>query len=694
MKNYLKVKFTLLCLICSVLFEMKAQTITPDSNPSISGTVCPTISTGYSVSIPSGFANCSILWTPTNGSLASPNGNRTVSINWDDTPGATATLTCKFTNCGNSNDNTTATWSALILSVKGQNFDAYGNSVTIDYCTTNSVTINVPHMWVQGTGGVAQPPLQEVIYSWTLPSGWTTNGGLNTTVNSITIYPTHCAVSGTGMVSVKGNIIDRCGSAELSNAATISLNGARPVVSLVIPQGYTGSTACNTTPVTFTADLSPSLSCASSYSWTKPSSWTLVGQSGNQVTLQPSGGPDDATTGSISVAVTFSCGTTITSGNYTPPYTPPAIAGPDPFCSSGTYSIQGAPNTVSWTSSNTSALTIDANGVGTRHGNSSTTISATFAGGCTAPISPKPIWVGIPVYWSITLDGTSPQWYSDCNTGSIPFTVGPDPHILETTLGGSSSTTFTLNDPSGTIVAIALTPTRYSFSTKRTDISFSITLSSSNSCGTATQCIYFSNQGTCTLPQYTSITVDGGSANYSADCSSGANSFSVGTHNLTALTSGSTSTTFSLSVFSGTGVSGHTVSSTQYSFTTNNTTAQFQIRLSTTNTCGTTIQCLFFCNGSCVYPAGPIQTSQAKMSAYPNPSSSTLTVQVSDSLENNSLDQPYQLHLFNKFGTNVFSIESNEKVLEIPVGNLPPDIYYLHFRHQDAVLERKIVIKR
>jgi len=55
-----------------------------------------------------------------------------------------------------------------------------------------------------------------------LPAGWTTNGGLNTTVNSITIYPTHCAVSGTGMVSVKGNIIDRCGSAGLSNAATRS----------------------------------------------------------------------------------------------------------------------------------------------------------------------------------------------------------------------------------------------------------------------------------------------------------------------------------------------------------------------------------------------------------------------------------------------------------------------------------------
>jgi len=205
------------------------QSVTRSVNSSIQGATCPGIGIDYDVSVPSGFENCQISWSASNGTAVKNPSNQTkASVTWQDIPGAIGTVTATFSNCTGheGNNGTMASLSETILSVNGQNFDAYGNSVTIDYCTTNSVTINVPHMWVQGTGGVAQPPLQEVIYSWTLPSGWTTNGGLNTTVNSITIHPTQCAVSGTGMVSVKGNIIDRCGSAGLSNAATISLNGA------------------------------------------------------------------------------------------------------------------------------------------------------------------------------------------------------------------------------------------------------------------------------------------------------------------------------------------------------------------------------------------------------------------------------------------------------------------------------------
>jgi hypothetical protein len=553
-------------LIFLTTLHAHSQTITRDDNPGITGTVCPILNTHYTVTTPTGLTNCTKTWTAVNGDIVSANGLPNVTVSWKDMPGATASLKCAFSGCTGATE--VAFTDQLILSVNGQNFDAYGNSVTIDYCTTNSVTINVPHMWVQGTGGVAQPPLQEVIYSWTLPAGWTTNGGLNTTVNSITIYPTHCAVSGTGMVSVKGNIIDRCGSAGLSNAATISLNGARPVVSLVIPQGYTGSTACNTTPVTFTANLSPSLSCASTYSWTKPSSWTLVSQSGNQVTLQPSGRPDDATTGSISVAVTFTCGTVITSGNYTPPYTPPYITGPDPVCSSGTYSIQGAPNTVSWTSSNTSALTIDANGVGTRQGNASTTISASFAGGCTAPISPKTVWVGNPVISDITVNTSMCPGYSQI----VAATVFGNPTSLNWVISSGNAGNAYLTDYGDG---------RAYFNSYVIDC-YGLTLTMTNSCGPS--------QG------------------------------------------------------------------------------------------GTTI-CVDYCPSS-------------TYNVYPNPASSTLTIQVTDSTESKSLDHPYQLNIMDRFSRKVFSTQSNKKVLEIPVNNLPPDIYYLNLFYKDAVLQKQIEIKR
>src|SRR6185369_9104222 len=143
-----------------------------------------------------------------------------------------------------------------------------------------TVSITVPHMYVQGTGGIAQPPLQEVVYVWTIPAGWQASGNITSTyLNGITIHSTGCAKPGT--VTVQGSVTDRCGSAGLSNSTSTSLNRENPFVTFTVPQGYAGSTACNTTPVTFTAYLSPSVGCVSSYDWSQhPSGWTFLSQSG------------------------------------------------------------------------------------------------------------------------------------------------------------------------------------------------------------------------------------------------------------------------------------------------------------------------------------------------------------------------------------------------------------------------------
>lgn len=339
-----------------------SQVITKSSQGTVEDATCPGIGIQYEVSLPSGFEACHIDWTITNGSKQSQSGN-TITVLWNDVPGTKGKVEATFSACGNSNDGETATpFEELILSVKGQNFDAYTNSITVDYCTTQSITLTVPHMYVQGTGGVAQPPLQEVVYTWTLPPGWTTCCGLSTSLNGITITPTSCAAP--GQIAVKGNIMDRCGSAGLSNPAVISLVGAQPFVSLGIPPGYSGATFCNTTPLTFTANMSPSLSCVSSYNWSKPTSWTAVSQSGNTISLQPGGTSSDS--GPISVSVTFTCGTSVTSASYTPIYTPPSIAGSDLICDSQSYSVINANGASSfWSSSNTDGLTVSSQSDGT-----------------------------------------------------------------------------------------------------------------------------------------------------------------------------------------------------------------------------------------------------------------------------------------------------------------------------------------
>jgi|GEM_PF-436665 len=87
-----------------------------------------------------------------------------------------------------------------------------------------------------------------------------------------------------------------------------------------------------------------------------------------------------------------------------------------------------------------------------------------------------------------------------------------------------------------------------------------------------------------------------------------------------------------------------------------------------------------------------------RLSTFPNPATSTLTVQVTDSLSinpgSNQLDEVYQLQLTYRFSRKVFSTEPSEASIQIPTEGLAPDIYYLNVFYKDAVLRKQIVIKR
>ena len=127
--------FTAVICTHSVLL---AQEITKTSASPVAGTVCPGVSTFYEVSVPSGFGGCTITWSATNGlATKDQSDQRKVKVVWTDTPGATGMVTATFSACGSANEGNngaSASKSELILSVKGQSFGSYDNSIDISYC--------------------------------------------------------------------------------------------------------------------------------------------------------------------------------------------------------------------------------------------------------------------------------------------------------------------------------------------------------------------------------------------------------------------------------------------------------------------------------------------------------------------------------------------------------------------------------
>ncbi len=478
--------FVVLLLSFTVL-SISAQTVTKSFAGTVSGASCPSIGTQYEVTRPSGFTSCQITWSATNGTIPGSKNGTTVNVTWDDTPGSTGTVTATFSNCAtgdSGNNGKTASLSELILSVKDQAWGSSNNPVTVDYCTPNRVNISVSHMYVQGTGGIAQPPLQEVVYQWTLPSGWREfgtgrTGTFGTYVNAIAIEPIGCSVPGT--VSVQG-IINvppiACGSAGPSSTNTISLNGASPFATITVPQGYTGSRACDTNPVTFTALLSPSLGCVSGYSWTLPpgSGWTQVSQSGNTITLRPSGNSTDALP--ITATISLTCGSTL-SGVLSVPFTNPTIGGPSLVCATETYSIQNAaPNpTIAW-STNTVGLSINSSGVAARQNgySGSATVSATV---CGIAATPKVVFVGTPL-----ADNSTLLWTGTRGVNPVQLTPGNTYIFRGDYVLGAASYTWVL--PSGfTALGGNTTTTNPSIYITTSSVSGTYTLycSATNSCG-------------------------------------------------------------------------------------------------------------------------------------------------------------------------------------------------------------------
>lgn len=444
----------------------------------------PVSTTSYTTTIPTNFGSCKIKWTVENGTINGSDNQRDVSVTWSDTPGAISKITVTFSGCesNNPNEGKSDSKSELILSVKDQAWESYGSTVVVDYCTRNQVTLSVPRMYVQGTGFTSQIPLKEVIYSWTLPAGWREvgtgrTGNFGTVANGIIIEPSGCSLPGNVTVQGRINIPPiGCGSAGPSATAIINIISSTPTVTITVPQGYTGSRACDTNPVTFTALLNPSLSCVSSYSWTYPSGWSPISQSGNTITLRPSGNTSDA--GAVRGNVNFTCGSTV-SGTANITFITPVVAGSSLVCTSSTYTIQNAAAnlTVSW-STNNPGLSINGSGVAIRQNNYNgpATVSATV---CGTPATPKAIYVGFP-----SADNTTLIWAGTRGVNPVQTYPGNTYQFNGDFVNGASDYTWSL--PGG-FVQLGPSTTTYSpqiyITTSTTDGVYYLYCSANNACG-------------------------------------------------------------------------------------------------------------------------------------------------------------------------------------------------------------------
>jgi hypothetical protein len=93
----------------------------------------------------------------------------------------------------------------------------------------------------------------------------------------------------------------------------------------------------------------------------------------------------------------------------------------------------------------------------------------------------------------------------------------------------------------------------------------------------------------------------------------------------------------------------------------------------------------------------PSVAESSTLTTSPNPASSALTVEVIDSTANNSsaqLQQPYHVYLYNRMTQTVYSTQSSDKTIQIPISNLPDDVYYLNVLYKNAVLQRQVVVKK
>jgi PKD repeat protein len=329
----------------------------PAAPGSITGlnTVCAN-QTGVTYSIPSVSGATSYTWAvPSGATITSGQGTTSITVNYG-TSGGNVTVTAS-NSCGTSSASSLAVTVNTVPTAPGTITGL--NSVCANQ---TGVTYSIPSV----TGATS--------YTWTVPSGATIASGQGTT--AITV---NYGTSG-GNVSVTAS--NSCGTSSASSLA-VTVNTAPTA-----PGTITGlnSVCANQTGVTYSI---PSVSGATSYTWTVPSGATIAsGQGTTSVTVNYG-----TSGGNVTVTASNSCGTSSASSlavTVNPlPATPGAITGLNTVCANQTgitYSIAAASGATSYTWTVPSGATI-ASGQGTtsvtvNYGTSGGNVTVTASNSC------------------------------------------------------------------------------------------------------------------------------------------------------------------------------------------------------------------------------------------------------------------------------------------------------------------------
>jgi hypothetical protein len=514
------IRVSLIGLVClfACIFTVASQTpsvtITKLTASPINGAVCSGTRIIYAASVSKEFNSGSLNYTWTvehdNSSSSGDNTGSSFEVVWGDNPADLAKVDVVVRdNAGHSASNS---YSSAIISVNGLDFDPVA-PINVPYCTSYPYvyTLMVSPMIVPHTGGaVNEAPRTEVVYIFTLPTGWKQyqtglSGSIGSTINSITIYASDdCAA--TGDVMVQGTINNTGCYGYGSHILHVPL---KRTISVVPPSGFVSTRCGDRTPITFTADAS----CGSNYTWHVTNQWTILSQSANTMTAKPTGWGSSQ----ISVDVQFGAAcNTVTSSPYIVPYdpNPPATpifnpAGPLTVCNqaSTTVTVNSLGYGISYKWYSNDAVLI--NGETHRLSNPlvTTTNSVTLQptsinyevaniyvasafGDCTNGLyNNLRLNIGTPFLNQGSLDGTTVT----AMDGSVaqPYSA-PGRHTLVVyPLGNTTNPVFTVSDPSNTIT---YTPSgnQLGFFAKQS-VTFHVSMRVSNACGSYSGIIYFCN---------------------------------------------------------------------------------------------------------------------------------------------------------------------------------------------------------
>ena len=224
-------------------------------------------SNSYSVTasnIPSGVTP-TYQWVATGGTITLGSTSQACTVQWNNTPDNTSAKSIKINYTYTSGSTPTTLTDTKTITVK--HIGTIGNIAINGTNVSNGGTFsNLPC----GTGSItvasavpATFPNSSVIYTWTLPSGWTT-ANTTTTTNSISVTPN---LSGAGSVSVSARRSD--GTTTQSASITVT----RPTVASTAPTISSFGTAQGTltgvrllcSNTTFTNSASAN---ATEYRWT------------------------------------------------------------------------------------------------------------------------------------------------------------------------------------------------------------------------------------------------------------------------------------------------------------------------------------------------------------------------------------------------------------------------------------------